>query len=73
MPRSLTSNERAVLAHVVEDADAWWAYCNTITKVDADEALAAKVARWQASYDAAANKVRANRVVDGQTVPAVLV
>jgi len=73
MPRSLTDNERAVLAHVVEDADAWWNHANTITKVNADEALAAKVAKWQASYDAASNKVRANRVVDGQTVPAVLV
>ena len=71
MPRSLTSNERAVLAHTCEDADAWWNHVNTITKLDADEALAAKVARWQASYDAADNKVRANRVVDGETVPAI--
>ena len=70
MPRTLTSNERAVLAHVCEDPDAWWAHVNTITKFDVDRVLADKVATWQASYDAADNKVRANRVVDGETVPA---
>ena len=52
MPRNLTTNERNVLAHVIIDPDAWWAHANTIAKIDHDDALASKVARWQASYDA---------------------
>jgi len=53
MPRALTANERAVLAHVVVDPDAWWTHANSVGKVDAEAALAAKVARWQSDYDAA--------------------
>ena len=52
MPRNLTTNERNVLAHVVIDPDAWWAHANTIAKIDPGDALASKVARWQASYNA---------------------
>ena len=54
MPRDLTTNERAVLAHVVVDPDAWWAHACATANVDEEQALAAKVARWQADYDAAA-------------------
>ena len=54
MPRSLTSNERNVLEHVVVDANAWWAHANSVVKIDHEDALRAKVARWQASYNTAA-------------------
>lgn len=51
--RALTDNERAVLAHVVVDPDAWWTHANEAErKTPAEEALAAKVDRWQAAYDA---------------------
>ena len=53
MPRALTSNERAVLAHIVTGPDAWWSHANEVDKIDAETALAAKIARHQASYDAA--------------------
>lgn len=53
MARALTARERAVLEHVVVDADAWWAHANNTAKIDAEEALALKVRRWSASYDTA--------------------
>ena len=61
MPRELTTNERAVLGHVVLDPDAWWEHANSIEKVNAEGALANKVSKWQASHDAASNKVRTSR------------
>lgn len=54
MPRALTSNERAVLAHVVTDPDAWWSHASSASNIDdAEAALAGKVSRWQSDYDAA--------------------
>lgn len=52
MPRTLTTNERAVLAHVVVDPDAWWAWAND-HHATPEASLAEKVTRWQADYDAA--------------------
>ena len=55
--RSLTDRERAVLAHVVVDPDAWWSHCcscdgsNGQRAIDCEAALAAKVARWSGEYD----------------------
>ena len=52
--RPLTANERNVLAHMVPDPDAWWAHAyKAFGETKAEQALAAKVARWQAAYDAA--------------------
>jgi len=51
--RDLTSNERAVLEHVVLDADAWWSHANAWEKTDHEAALAGKVARYQDAYDEA--------------------
>jgi hypothetical protein len=63
--RTLTDNERNVLAHVVIDPDGWWTHANDVVKIDEEEALAAKVARWQAPYDTASidpdYKTRAER------------
>lgn len=54
MARPLSARERAVLEHVVEDADAWWAHVQTVyPEPRAEAALAKKVARWEGSYDAA--------------------
>jgi len=59
MPRELTTNERAVLAHMVLDPDAWWAHANAKDGSDGkrainhEKALADKVTRWQGSYDTA--------------------
>ncbi len=53
--RDLTGNERAVLAHVVVDPDAWWAHATSFTRIDEEKALAAKVKRWQSSYDGEGN------------------
>lgn len=52
MARELTERESAVLAHVVIDPIAWWAHCNE-THPDPEGAIAAKVDRWGADYDAA--------------------
>ena len=49
--RTLTDNERAVLAHMVVDPDAWWVHANAVEKIDHEAALAAKVKRWQGAYD----------------------
>lgn len=57
--RTLTANERAVLTHVVLDPDVWWTHVNNQNGqggkrvIDHEAALAAKVSRWQDSYDAA--------------------
>lgn len=49
----LTENQRAVLAHVVVDPDAWYAHAIAhFGQVIADVQLATKVARWQAIYEA---------------------
>ena len=53
MPRELTENERAVLAHVVIDPDAWWAHANAVAGINEEAALAGKVERHQAAYDQA--------------------
>ena len=51
--RDLTTRESQVLAHVVTDPAAWWKHANEATNIaDADAALAAKVRRWEAEYDA---------------------
>tara|TARA_R110000823_G_C15822399_1_gene489387 strand:+ start:620 stop:826 length:207 start_codon:yes stop_codon:yes gene_type:complete len=49
--RELTGNERAVLEHVVIDADAWWHHANVWEQTDEESALAAKVERHQTSYE----------------------
>ena len=57
--RSLTANERAVLAHVVLDPDEWWDHVVARDGSDgkralsAEKCLADKVARWQSDYDTA--------------------
>ena len=53
MPRALTSDERAVLAHIVTDPDAWWSHANDVDKIDAEAALVAKIDRWRGDYEAA--------------------
>jgi len=54
MPRALTSNEQAVLAHCVIDPAAWWENaCAAGNIADPEVALAQKVIRWQGEYDAA--------------------
>jgi len=52
--RALTENERAVLAHVEHLPDLWWKIASEANlHITAEEALAAKVERYQAEYDAA--------------------
>ena len=52
--RELTANERAVLEHVVVDADAWWNHANDDAhRADPEAAISAKVAKWQDDYDTA--------------------
>tara|TARA_R110000751_G_scaffold26046_5_gene70011 strand:- start:16085 stop:16291 length:207 start_codon:yes stop_codon:yes gene_type:complete len=51
MARALKAAERAVLAHVVIDPDAWWAHATDNYKGSEEDALKAKVARWKGSYD----------------------
>ena len=54
MARSLTENERAVLAHAVQLPDLWWKIANEANlHMTAEEALAAKVGRYQSIYAAA--------------------
>lgn len=61
MARSLTDDERAVLAHVVLDPDEWWEHANTAPNIPKPEAaLAAKVAAWRPVYAAALAKDGAN-------------
>ena len=57
MPRALTDRERLVLSHVVMDPNAWWEHACAWAAVgsralDAEGALANKVARWGPDYDA---------------------
>ena len=61
MARILTDTEKAVLGHVVIDPEGWWDHAVATPKVNAELALAEKVARWEPSYDAATEKVRADR------------
>lgn len=50
----MTDEQRAVLAHVLVDPDAWYAHAvEALGEARAAEALAAKVARWQPLYDQA--------------------
>ena len=57
MERALTENERAVLAHVVNRPVLWWEIASEANlSMTAEEALAAKVAKYQAEYDAAKGK-----------------
>ena len=53
MPRVLTDNERAVLAHVVVDPVVWWEHAQTNGSVDAEASLLAKVMRYQGAYNTA--------------------
>ena len=58
MPRALTDREMLVLSHVVMDPTAWWAHACAYTAdgsraLDAEGALANKVARWGPEYDTA--------------------
>lgn len=47
----MTDNERAVLAHVVEDPDAWYAQAAAhFGEEKAKQFLAQKVARWAPEY-----------------------
>jgi len=49
--RSLTDLERAVLAHVVVDPDAWWEHaCTCGISIGPEAALSAKVSRWAPEY-----------------------
>jgi len=49
--RDLTEDERTILAHVVVDPDGWWAHASS--RPNAEENLAAKVARWRSEYNTA--------------------
>ena len=51
MARTLTTEERSVLADVVTDPVAWWDHCQSAFKGDPEDALVAKVARWKPAYD----------------------
>ena len=54
MARALTENERAVLAHVVHQPDLWWKIASEANlHITAEEALAAKVAKYQPDYASA--------------------
>ena len=53
MPRALTAEETAVLAHVVVDPEVWWAHANEAENIpDPEAALAAKIDRWKSKYEA---------------------
>ena len=58
MARALTENERAVLAHGVHRPDLWWKIASEATNLSmtAEEALAAKVERFQSSFAAASGE-----------------
>ena len=58
MARTLTENERAVLAHVVHRPVLWWKIASEATNLNmtAEEALAAKVAKYQPDYAAASGE-----------------
>jgi hypothetical protein len=53
----MTTEQRAVMAHVVIDPDKWLADAvDTLGETRATVALAKKIARWQPSYDQAASQ-----------------
>ena len=57
MARTLTENERAVLAHGVHRPDLWWKIASEANlHITAEEALAAKVERYQSSFAAASGQ-----------------
>ena len=57
MARALTENERAVLAHVVHRPVLWWEIANEAKlSMTAEEALAAKVAKYQPDYASASGE-----------------
>ena len=48
----MTPKQRAILEHVVEDADKWYAHAlATFGKQLADDFLRQKCARWEPEYD----------------------
>lgn len=64
--RALTQDERAVLLSALNPdlagvwkcdaadiADRWWAHAQSVEKLDAEAALAAKIKRWRPAYEAA--------------------
>ena len=57
--RDLTTNERAVLAHVVFEPVAWWEHVQSKDgldgkrKLDAETCLTAKVQKYSGEYEAA--------------------
>lgn len=66
---TLTDNQRAVLAHVVPDPDAWLAdVLARYSEAKAAAMLVAKVAKWSADYNAASAlpgyKTRAERMAE---------
>lgn len=77
MPITMTSEQRAVLAHVVIDPDAWLAHAEDVGGEEAaQKALDAKVERWQADYESAVAiygdeyLTRAEREAQAQQPPA---
>lgn len=68
--RDLTQRETDVLAHVVCSPTTWWAHAQTVQNVNAENALAAKVARHGAAYDAAKAAEGANYKTRAQRDPA---
>ena len=57
MARALTENETAVLAHVVHRPDLWWKIASEANlNMTAEEALAAKVEKYQPDYAAASGE-----------------
>jgi len=57
MARTLTENETAVLAHVVHRPVLWWEIASEAKlSMTAEEALAAKVAKYQPVYAAASGQ-----------------
>jgi hypothetical protein len=49
--RELTSDETAVLAHVVVDPDGWWLHCEENFKGDPEVALVEKLAKHKSSHE----------------------
>jgi hypothetical protein len=69
----MTNEQRAVLAHVVIDPDAWEAHAvSTFGPERAARATAEKVARWKPSYDRAKDspdyKPRAERPAQSEAI-----
>ncbi len=49
--RDLTVDEQEVLDHTVIDGPGWWLHVQTVMPARAEEALAAKTAKWRPSLD----------------------